>query len=459
MSKPSSLLRLSLLTLLAMASRADAVDWPQFRGVASNSVAPAAQPPIEWSADKNLAWKASVPGKGPASPIVVDGRVIVSSSSGVNQERLHVLAFDAKTGKQLWERQFWATGRTLTHPSSANAAPTPASDGHLVFAFFSSNDMACLDLDGNLKWFRGLTHDFPHAANDVGMSSSPIVVGDVVIAQVECQGDSFATGIDKKTGESLWRIDRSKEPAWCSPTLMRGKTPAEDLVLLQSPNKLSANNPRTGEAVWTYKVACDSISSPAAVDGIVYVPSKGMTALKPGPGPEPEVLWNVSNLSPGAASVIVDGGKLYIINRSGVLNCASAENGKVLWKLRLEGEYWGTPALVGNRLYAINSKGKAQIVEISADGKKGRLSAAVSWKEPCRVRRPWWMAHSLCAAMTDRCGKLPRREPERRESDRHSACSRSVAGTHPTAGLQKPDQSRPGVRRAGPGNVHTHRRA
>ena len=199
-------------------------DWPQFRGPQSNSVTDDAQPPATWNDGENIAWKVDLPGRGPSSPIVVGDRVIVTCSSGVNQDRLHVLCFDAGAGKQLWERQFWATGRTLSHPSSANAAPTPASDGDSIFAFFSSNDLICLDLEGNLKWLRGLAYDFPKAGNDVGMSSSPLVIGDTVVAQVECQGDSFVTGVDKKTGEPLWRIERPREASWASPVAVaRGK--------------------------------------------------------------------------------------------------------------------------------------------------------------------------------------------------------------------------------------------
>ncbi|MEX0977843.1 MAG: PQQ-binding-like beta-propeller repeat protein [Pirellulales bacterium] len=368
-------LAVSIVLSWYVASAAGAADWPQFRGSASNSVSDDAQPPADWSdaENRNIAWKAKLPGRGPASPIVVGSRVIVTSSSGVNQERLHVLCFDAASGKQLWERQFWATGRTLSHPASANAAPTPASDGKLVFAFYSSNDLACLDLDGNLKWFRGLAHDFPQAVNDTGMSSSPVVIGDVVIAQVECQGDSFATGIDKQTGETRWRTALPRESSWSSPIVMRGSSPQASAVLLQSPSQLTAHRPDTGEQLWAYKVACDGISSAAAVDGVVYVPSKGVTALKPSGTAEPEVVWNVQNLQPGAASMVVDGGRLYAINSSGVLTCASANDGKIVWRARLEGEYWGTPALVGNPLYCISQKGKAQVVEISADGKGGTV--------------------------------------------------------------------------------------
>ena len=130
---------------------------------------------------ENIVWTANLPGRGVSSPIVVGGKVVVTANSGPRQERLHVLAFDAKSGRELWHRQFWATGRTLTHPVGANAAPTPASDGKRIFAFYSSNDLIALDLDGNLLWFRGLAHDYPKAGNDIGMSSSPTVVGDTVV--------------------------------------------------------------------------------------------------------------------------------------------------------------------------------------------------------------------------------------------------------------------------------------
>ncbi|HTM54177.1 MAG TPA: PQQ-binding-like beta-propeller repeat protein, partial [Pirellulales bacterium] len=352
-------------TALRAAAPLAAADWPQFRGAASNSVSTDQAPPTSWSETENIAWRADLPGRGPSSPIVVGGRVIVTCSSRVQQDRLHVLCFDARSGERLWERQFWATGRTLSHPSSANAAPTPASDGRLVFAFYSSNDLVCLDLEGNLKWLRGLTYDFPQAANDVGMASSPVVIGDVVVVQVECQGDSFASGIDKQTGESRWRIPRPREAGWTSPVAMSNDK--GQMVLLQSSTELSAHDVATGERRWIYSVPCDAISSPAVVGSTAFVPSKGTTALECN-AESPKVLWNVPSLQPGAASVIVDKGKLYAINRAGVLVCANTSDGKILWRLRLEGEFWGTPALVGDLIYCVNQKGQTQVVKVSDEG-------------------------------------------------------------------------------------------
>jgi outer membrane protein assembly factor BamB len=102
-------------------------DWPQFRGADSSGVS--ADKNVPTSIGENIAWSAELPGRGLSGPIVVGGRVFLTASSGYQQDRLHILCFDAITGKRLWERQFWATGRTLCHPKMCNATPTPASDG------------------------------------------------------------------------------------------------------------------------------------------------------------------------------------------------------------------------------------------------------------------------------------------------------------------------------------------
>ena len=81
------------------------------------------------------------------------------------------MAFDAETGKKRWERNFKATGRTICHTKTCVAASTLASDGDYLVAQFSSNDVFCLDLKGNLRWLRGMTYDRPNIANGLGMSS------------------------------------------------------------------------------------------------------------------------------------------------------------------------------------------------------------------------------------------------------------------------------------------------
>lgn len=345
-------------------------DWPSFRGNGS-SVSADAAPPTKFSADDGVAWKAKLPGKGVSSPIVVKDRIIITSSSGAKEDRLHTLCFAAADGKLLWERQAWATGRTLCHTSSAVAANTAASDGTRVFAFFSSNDLIAYDLNGELLWFRGLAVDYPEAGNDVGMSSSVAVVDGVVIVQSESQGDSFAVGLDAKTGETLWHIPRSKEAIWSSPTVAK-TTDGKPLILMTNLAGITARDPKTGTERWVNAKECDGISSPVVSDGVVYVPGGGLRALKFGDS-EPEILWSNAKLNAGAASPVVHKDRVYVINRAGVLYAADTKTGEPVWQLRLKGQFWATPVIAGETMYVSAKDGNIQTVDLS--GEKGKLIA------------------------------------------------------------------------------------
>jgi outer membrane protein assembly factor BamB len=345
-------------------------DWRSFRGNGSGVSADAA-PPTKFSADDGVTWKATLPGKGVSSPIVVKDRVIITSSSGAKEDRLHTLCFDAARGKLLWERQAWATGRTLCHTSSAVAANTAASDGTRVFAFFSSNDLIAYDLNGELLWFRGLALDYPEAGNDVGMSSSVAVVDGVVVVQSESQGDSFALGLDAKTGETLWHIPRPKEANWSSPTVAT-MADGKPLILLTNGAGITARDPKTGTERWVNAKECDGISSPVVSGDVAYVPGGGLRALKFGDS-EPEVLWSNAKLSPGAASPVVHKNRVYVINRAGVLNAADTKTGEPVWQLRLKGQFWATPVIAGDTMYVSAKDGNIQTVDLS--GEKGKLIA------------------------------------------------------------------------------------
>ena len=344
-------------------------DWTQFRGTNANSVSTAKNVPTEWGPGKNLAWSSALPGRGLSCPIVVGDLVVVTASSGPRQDQLHVLAFDAGSGELRWERTFWATGNTTCHEKMCVATPTPASDGQRIFATYSSNDLVCLDLEGNLQWLRGLTYDFPNASNSLGMSSSPIVIGDVVVVQVESDAEAFTTGIDAATGIARWKIDRPRAANWTSPTILRQPNGESDLALLQSSKGLSAVDPKSGTVIWSYDDGAATIPSSTVADRTVYVPSNGIAAIRPrGSSDAPEVLWQVGRLSPATASPVADDGRLYVLNRAGVLNCADASNGDVIWNLRLKGPFSSTPVIADGKLYVFNEEGLGQVVQLGAKG-------------------------------------------------------------------------------------------
>jgi outer membrane protein assembly factor BamB len=380
------LLSFALVAVLSTSTVASAGDWSQFRGADNKGRAAEAKLPpdnFQLKSDageaKNVAWSVDLPARGVSGPIVVGDRVFVTGASGPKQDRLHVICYSAADGRTLWHRQFWATGRTVCHPTSSVAANTPASDGSRVFAFFSSNDLAALDLDGNLLWYRGLTLEHPSAANDVGMAASPLVVAGNVVVQVESKGESFAAALDAATGETRWRVPRTAQMNWTSPTIYN-VDPAKPAVLLQSPDKLTAHDAKTGEVLWTFDEKCGEISSATSEGDVIYLPSNGLTALRaPAGSGNWEKVWQESQLGPGNSSPVVSEGRVFVVNRAGALTCGDAATGKVLWRQRLKGPYWATPMAVGDRLYFVNADGVMQVVKASAEA--GEITAESKFDE------------------------------------------------------------------------------
>jgi len=361
-------LLIAILLVLTLSAEVRAEDWDGFRGPQGNPVS-LSRLPLEWDVNKgnNIAWKSPIPGRGVSGPIIVGNRIFVTASGGVNQQRLYVLCYDVKSGVQLWRRDFWATGRTYSHPTSANAAPTPVSDGKHLYAFYSSNDLICLDLDGNLKWFRGLAHDYPKAGNDVGMAASPVVAGNVVIVQVENQGDSFACAVDKISGLEVWRKPRDPRANWSSPTTYIHSNGAPTVVL-QSASGLMAFDADTGASIWDLGLSCGTVSSPLVVNNSLYVTSGGITKLSLATSSgKPEVIWAVNKLNANGASPVVLGDNFYTLSGA-IAKGANSRTGEILWQLRLKGRFWATPILANSHLYFVNQDGLVQIVELEGNG-------------------------------------------------------------------------------------------
>jgi outer membrane protein assembly factor BamB len=371
--RSSLLFALSATFCSTFGSLGTSEDWTQFRGPNARGVSATARLPESFDGEsgKNIAWKVKIPGRSVGGAIVVGDQVITTSSDAMDQRRIRLVSFDAATGKQRWEQQWIARGRPYCHPVSANAAPTPASDGKRIFAFYSSNDLACVDLEGNLVWYRSLASDFPKAGNDVGMSSSPVVVDGVVVIQIECQGDSLVAGLNAVDGTIVWKIDRPKKANWASPSVIAMPN-GKQAVVIQSSEDLQAISPSDGKSLWRREMACSTTPSSLADGNRLIVPSGGLTALDLSSAGAPSELWKENKLNPNASSPVVSGKNVYIVNRT-VLVCGDVFTGKVLWQLRLPDakQIWSSPVIAGNRLYLFTLEGACFVVGI--DGEEGAI--------------------------------------------------------------------------------------
>jgi outer membrane protein assembly factor BamB len=348
---------------LLLAGLAGAGDWTQFRGPMGKGSLEDTGLPVRWSQNENLRWKAELPGRGLSNPVIARGKVYVTASSGVAQDRLHVLCLDVANGRKLWERQFSATGSTLCHPKTCMAAPSPTTDGERIYALFATCDLVCLDAEGNLVWYRSLRHDYPTVSNNVGMASSPVLWEDLLLVQMENAGESFAVGIDKLTGQNRWKIDRNRGINWVTPLVIQSGNQAE--VLFQSPQEITAYDPRTGRKRWSYEgKGLSTTPSPVPGNGTVLVPAGELLALRPGTEQAgPEVLWRSNRVRPATSSALYYQERVYAVNSAGVLNCADAVSGKPLGQERLKGPFSASPVAGDGKLYLVNEEGLTFVVQ------------------------------------------------------------------------------------------------
>ena len=156
---------------VAAALNVNAEDWPQFRGPnASGVAAESRNPPVEFSTEKNVAWKVELT-KGVACPTVAGGRVFATSAIQTAENgKFTVHAFDAVTGEQQWEQSF-ETGKLpeITSPNE-HASSTPATDGQRVYVHFSTLGMLCLDAgNGELVW----QHKLPTSVQSWAIGRAP----------------------------------------------------------------------------------------------------------------------------------------------------------------------------------------------------------------------------------------------------------------------------------------------
>jgi outer membrane protein assembly factor BamB len=350
--------RIALSLVLIGSSLAPAADWPQFRGPNAAGVSDEKDLPAGFTETENVRWKAPLPARGVSSPVVVGGKVFVTCSGGVNDDRLHVLAFDAKSGAELWHRQYTATGLTTAHEKTCMAAPTPVADADAVYALFATGDLVALTHAGDQLWYRSIVGDYPTVSNQVGMASSPVLAGGKLIVPMENTGESFIAAVDVKTGKNAWKTARPRGQNWTTPTVRAAGDKGTE-VLFHGPKGLVAYDLETGSEKWQWK-SSGFIPSPTVVGTDLLLAGGGVVRLKP-KGETWEEAWKVTKLQLGDTTPLVYDQRVYTTDpRAGAVYCTDAKTGKPIWDEKIIGakqSFCASPVAADGKVYTLTEKG------------------------------------------------------------------------------------------------------
>ncbi len=349
-------------TLTATAPASPLDNWPQFRGPGGLGVADGAGIATSWSESENVLWKTPIEGIGHSSPVVWDDTIFLTTAlegeiipgaiapthyiggqvfkhpQAMGSDRSHVLevlAIDRNSGEILWS-DIAHEGRVYDdrHQGASYASATAVTDGELVYFYFGSEGVYAYDFDGNQVWGVDLG-DFSYFG--VGLGTSPVLHENVLILQIDDGGgeESFIVGLDKKTGDELWRTARAVEASWATPLLLDDVGGAPQLLAIGN-QLLIAYDPLTGKELWQLDgLHNNAIHLPLWDGEMVYVtagyPRSVIRAIRPGRDAA-EVVWEYRKGAAYVASNIVYDGYLYVTNDKGIITCLDAATGAVVYE-------------------------------------------------------------------------------------------------------------------------------
>lgn len=348
--------------------------WPGFRG-GGNSVASVQTLPERWN-DGSVAWRASLPGSGQSSPVIWGDRLFTTSAEGANKETLYILCHDLETGAELWRREFLNSVPEKVTDYISRSAPTPAVDENCVYALFESGDLVSLTHEGQTVWKRNLSRDYGPFEGNHGQGASPVLISRGLVVVMDHKGDSFIASFAKNTGKTLWKTPRHTSSAWASPVIRRRADGGEEIVCSAS-KTVAGYDPARGTLLWNFNdVDGNNVPTAAVSGGWIFVGSnsKNNSLLIRLENGNPKVAWKAAEASSSFGSPLIHKGRVYLVNKAGVLFCYALESGRLLFDRRLPASTWASPLGAGNRIWFFCKDGSTVVME-SADTPKD-LSAA-----------------------------------------------------------------------------------
>jgi outer membrane protein assembly factor BamB len=377
---------LAALALSASVTIQALEDWPQWRGPHRDGLSAEKNLLKSWPPDgPPLAWKVAGAGEGYSSFAVAGGRIF---TLGARSAREYVVAFDAASGKRLWEV---AHGSRFTNDRGDGPRSTPTVDGARVYAFGASGDLTALDAaSGKVAWTVNVVRDFGGQNIKWGFSESPLVLGDRIIVSPGGSGSAIVA-VDKASGKLLWKSEG--DAAGYSSAVLHEVGGVRQAIVFTGQRALGLDV-ANGHVLWSYDRVANrvaNIATPIARGNRVFLSSDygtgaALLELTPSAGTiaAREVYFTRDMRNHHASSVLI-GDYLYGFS-SAILTAMKFDTGEVAWRDRSVGK--GSLVFADDRLYLFSERGVAALAEATPDGYRehGRFSLETgslpTWTHP-----------------------------------------------------------------------------
>ncbi len=379
-------LGIAIAPLVTGGPRAQVADWFQWRGPNRDGHSAETGLLKEWPANgPPQRWRATGAGTGFSSFSASNGRLFTLGARG-NVE--YVVAFDAATGRRLWEV---ANGERFRNERGDGPRSTPTIDGDRVYAFGGTGELAALDAaSGKRIWSINVVQEFGGTTPYWGYSESPLIVGDRIVFNAGGRRASIVA-VSKLDGKTLWQA-HDDDAGYSSPMLLR--TGSLQHVVFFTGQRGLAVDPRDGRLLWSYRRASNTtanIATPVIRGTRVFFSSDYGTGgalvdvRAAGNLASAQEVYFTREMRNHHASSVAIGDHIYGFSSS-ILTALRFDTGELAWRNRSVGK--GSLIYADERLYLYSEQGTVGLADASPSEyrERGRFSiqqtGPPTWSHP-----------------------------------------------------------------------------
>jgi outer membrane protein assembly factor BamB len=370
-------------------AQAPSADWLQWRGPNRDGVIGAFTVPQQWPETLVERWKVEV-GLGYATPLVAGNRVYMFSRQGENEV---MSALDAGSGKVLWQTGYPVTftmqSAAAVHGPGPKSTPTLAN-GRL-FAIGMTGIVTAFDAaTGKQVWQK--------PASKVPMfytshAFSPVVDRGLVIFHVGGHNEGALTAFDVNTGDVKWSWN-GDGPGYGSPIVADLAGTRQIVTITQG--KLVGVDATTGALLWERPFVSGNNTNgftPVLYGPTVIVsgnggPTHAVRVSRQNTQWVTETVWENADVPLRHSNAVIVGNRLVgLSNRnSGQYFSLDAATGKTLWIS--EPRQAGNAALstTGDLVFSLENDGELVVIRNSATAfepiRRYKVATADTWTQP-----------------------------------------------------------------------------
>jgi len=364
-------------------------DWTQWRGPSRDGVAPAPSDPQAWPTQLNQKWKVEV-GLGYATPLVVGNRIYQFARKG---EREVMMGIDAESGKTLWETgyeaKFTMMSATVQHGPGPKATPV-FSNGRLYSIGMTGIVTAYDAASGKQLWQKPGSALMPMFTTH---SFSPIIDRGLVIFHLGGHDEGAITAFDVNSGDVRWSW-RGDGPGYGSPVLAEFGGTRQIIAITQS--KLVGVDAASGALLWERPFVSPNFTNsntPVVAGDLLIVSSNGPPTSayrvnKKGTQWLVETAWENPDVPMRLSDAVLAGDVLFGIStrNSGQYFAVDVKTGKTLWTSEGRQAAHAAIARSGDLFFSMEEDGELVVARNSRTAfeplRRYKLSDAATWAQP-----------------------------------------------------------------------------